>query len=681
MMTNRFGLWGLRHWIGIVTLLAGVGAQAAPLTWFPGPSLGSPRSGSATALGSGGANLLIGGDSPVVQELAATNSGWAYLPSFYSLAIAPGVVDNGDLLLVYGGSDGTSSTATVIGYSPSGDASQVLHPMSAARSAFGYAPDANGNAYAIGGVDDSGNPLSTAETYQPDTDTWAGIAPLPGARYRFAAVFDGTNHLYTFGGLTDAAGGIESATVLRYSTRSNNWTAVTPMPVATADSAAALGADGNIYVVGGIAGGSATNVVQVYSLASNAWRIATPLPEAVSGADLGRDSLGRLVVMGGLDANGTDLADVWRSQQLGVPDRAPTFTQYPVLTNGGYPMPYASSIGAAGNPQPTYLLVSGPAGMQVDPLSGAISWTPQADQIGTNAVTLRATNYAGFADWSFTIRVAPPPPTVPTNLTVVSVSENSATFSWAPESPLVGAVSYDGYERHVAYQGKGGSRAYYVLVSSNGPNPSITLGGLATGSTHTYAVAAVAASGMSAMSLDLTVTTASPQPPANLRVTGLTSTSITLAWDPPPGPVSAASYEVWGWANNGLSSAIYGMGITNTTLAITGLAPGSSHEWGVRAHDAAGYASGFAYGPTVLNPVPVAPLLGGAGRQPDGSFQLTVLEVGPVVQTVLIQATTNPADPAGWVQIGAVLPASAGFTFTDTNAANFPLRFYRVVSP
>jgi hypothetical protein len=83
----------------------------------------------------------------------------------------------------------------------------------------------------------------------------------------------------------------------------------------------------------------------------------------------------------------------------------------------------------------------------------------------------------------------------------------------------------------------------------------------------------------------------------------------------------------------------------------------------------------------VTNPVPVAPLLSGAARLSNGNFQFTVQERGPVVQTVVIQANTNPADPAGWVQLGSSLPAGSVFTFTDTNATQFKKRFYRALAP
>jgi hypothetical protein len=47
----------------------------------------------------------------------------------------------------------------------------------------------------------------------------------------------------------------------------------------------------------------------------------------------------------------------------------------------------------------------------------------------------------------------------------------------------------------------------------------------------------------------------------------------------------------------------------------------------------------------------------------------------------LIQATTNLSDPTGWVQIGSFLPNSSVLTFVDTNAAAYPRRFYRMLTP
>ena len=89
----------------------------------------------------------------------------------------------------------------------------------------------------------------------------------------------------------------------------------------------------------------------------------------------------------------------------------------------------------------------------------------------------------------------------------------------------------------------------------------------------------------------------------------------------------------------------YGTNFTGTTATITGLTPGTYEEWTVRAYDAGGNVSGFAPGIFVVNPVPTpasavcrSPLY-----RPPAAFQFTVQ--ASAVQTTLIQATTNLADP------------------------------------
>ncbi len=672
----------LRCLAGIVPLFVGAGLSAGTLTWFPGPSLDAPVSGAATIVISGGNNLLIGGDSydfSLPQSLAATNSSWTYLPALPGVRIAPGVVAGGDTITLYGGSDGTNSTSSVIGYSPSGDGTLTLASMSVARSDLGYAPDRNGDAYAIGGLDDTGQPLSSAERYSQDSTTWSAIASLPTALYSFPAVFDGTNHIYIFGGRTNTSSGPETATVLRYSVSANTWSAMAAMPTATAGSAAALGADGKIYVVGGVSGGVTTNVVQVYDPAANSWVISTPLPEGLTASAMGVDSLGRLIVMGGMDTNGNDVSDVWRSQQLGVAESVPTFTQYPG-TNGTYQTPYTSSISASGNPQPVYLVLSGPAGLQVDYYSGAITWTPQAEQVGSIPVTIRATNEAGFADWSFTITVPTPPPAIPANIHLVSATEYTLTFGWDPESPVVGPATFNIFIPHPYHspRGSGGGVNYQLIGSTTSTN--ITISNLTPNISYGYSLNATAPGGKSGYA-GVSGTTLGPQQPPNLRVMGITSTSISLAWDPSPGPVPITRYEIWGWIGGLLPTIEYGSNFTSTTATITGLTPGTYEEWTVRGYDAGGNVSGLAAGVYAVNPLPAAAQLSSATPSAGGGFQITASEGGTVLQTVVIQATTTPADPNSWVQIGSLLPTSNPFTFTDTNAAQYPMRFYRILAP
>jgi len=678
----------------ILATLAGLNCcrlpiSAAPLVWFPGPAVDPPFSGAATVTTSSLGNVLIGGDGfadyyyPLTypENLIATNLNWNYLPPLYSLNLAPGAVAAGGMIILYGGTDGTNSTSAATGYSPSGDTPQTFAPMSVPRSYLGYAPDGRGNAYAIGGLDDSGNPLASAERFSPESGpagTWSPIASLPVARYNFPAVFDHTNYIYIFGGYTDTISGVEISSVLRYSVSQNAWTNLAAMPVATAGSAAALGPDGKIYVVGGLSGGVPTNAVQVYDPAANSWTLSPPLPEALSGSVMGVDSLGRLIVMGGRDTNGNDVGNVWRSQQLGVADSAPLFTQYPA-TNGIYQNPSSSSISATGSPPPVYLLVSGPANMTVDYFGGTISWTPSGlNQIGTIPVTIAATNYAGSTNWTFTIKVPNPPPTVPTNLTVAGMTENSVTLSWAPEDPVAGPVTYSVAIPHPYHSPKGsGGGVNYQLVGST-TSTNFTISGLTPNVSYGYAVNATGPGGTSGYA-GIGVTTLGPQPPSNLRATGIASTSISLAWDPSPGPVPIARYGILGWIGGLFPTIGYGTNFTGTSATITGLTPGTYEEWSVVAYDAGGNVSGFAPGFYAVNPVPQPAALAAVAPPPvAGGFQFAVQ--ASAMETTLVQATANLGDPASWTTI-ATNPPGKIFTFTDTNASQFPARYYRVVSP
>ncbi len=122
--------------------------------------------------------------------------------------------------------------------------------------------------------------------------------------------------------------------------------------------------------------------------------------------------------------------------------------------------------------------------------------------------------------------------------------------------------------------------------------------------------------------------------------------------------------------------------ILGTSATITGLTPGKSHLWFVSGVDASGNGSpvGIVY-VVVVNPVPASPQLSGAASIENGVFQLSGSFGASGPQTVLIQATTDPTDPNSWVQIGSLTPSSSPFSFTDTNAGEFPVRYYRAVAP
>ncbi len=92
-----------------------------------------------------------------------------------------------------------------------------------------------------------------------------------------------------------------------------------------------------------------------------------------------------------------------------------------------------------------------------------------------------------------------------------------------------------------------------------------------------------------------------------------------------------------------------------------------------------GHAAAGMTGAVVVVGMTISPaVLTNAMRLPNGDFQFTVSSTAN--RTNIIQASTN-LTLSNWIPIGTTVPATNVFTFTDTNAAAFPIRFYRVAQP
>ncbi len=168
-------------------------------------------------------------------------------------------------------------------------------------------------------------------------------------------------------------------------------------------------------------------------------------------------------------------------------------------------------------------------------------------------------------------------PSAPTNLRVTSVTASSVSLAWNASTDNVGVTRYD-----VSRDG---------AVVGGGSATSFTVTGLASDTSFTFTVRARDAAGnVSAASNQVTARTQSggdtqaPTAPANLRAPMVTSTSVTLVWDPSTDNVGVTQYEV---LQNGAS--VGGGSLTN--LTVTGLAPATSYTFRVRARDAAGNVS------------------------------------------------------------------------------------------
>jgi hypothetical protein len=179
------------------------------------------------------------------------------------------------------------------------------------------------------------------------------------------------------------------------------------------------------------------------------------------------------------------------------------------------------------------------------------------------------------------------PPTTPTNVRVTGVTEDSITVSWKASTDNSGRIL-----RYVVWYGGGGS--YHP-----GNSTTKTITGLVPSHSLTVQVQAYDyAENASAKSAPVTGTTAPdttpPTTPGNLRVTGTTPSSVSLAWN--------GSTDRWGVVYTVLMDGELIGGTVDQAFRRRHLAPGSTHTFAIRARDNAGNLSPSSNSVTVTLP-------------------------------------------------------------------------------
>jgi Fibronectin type III domain len=145
--------------------------------------------------------------------------------------------------------------------------------------------------------------------------------------------------------------------------------------------------------------------------------------------------------------------------------------------------------------------------------------------------------------------------------------------------------------------------------------------------------------------------------------------SIILAWTPSLSP-NTAGYDIYYGVTNGIYTQMVNVGNV-TTATLSSLTGGTTYYFAVTAYNLFGVQSVLSNQASYALPATLTGLQIRAA--PAGMFTLTV--TGPIGQTNEILATQNFTV---WTVIGTVrLEAGGTFDFTDTNAANYPMRFYR----
>jgi hypothetical protein len=146
--------------------------------------------------------------------------------------------------------------------------------------------------------------------------------------------------------------------------------------------------------------------------------------------------------------------------------------------------------------------------------------------------------------------------------------------------------------------------------------------------------------------------------------------SVTLAWNPSTVPLVAGYNLYYGGASGVYTNVISAGSATNAT--ISGLIPGTAYFFATTAYSASGLESPFSS--EVLITVSTTPP--GVQLHVTSAKQFVLTVTGPVGHTYNILATQ---DFQTWKVIGTVtVGASGSSSFTDTNAASFSRRFYRI---
>ena len=127
------------------------------------------------------------------------------------------------------------------------------------------------------------------------------------------------------------------------------------------------------------------------------------------------------------------------------PSGPPLFTSTPNPTaNVLTPYQYTATAEDPDGSPPTYSVVSGPAGLSINPTTGVVTWSPVADEVGSQRVTLAVSDASGgvpgassgFAEQSYLVQVLPQAGDVPP-----VIDDNSTTFTAQLGTPFLHQVN------------------------------------------------------------------------------------------------------------------------------------------------------------------------------------------------------------------------------------------------
>lgn len=258
-------------------------------------------SGMAAARGGDGLIYAFGGCTTgyeiasYIQQYDPQTGRWALMSNHYSTspsqgpAIGSGGTEglDGRIYVIGGAKEGYCwgdfgpgrEIASGVLYDPTTDSVTWIPDMPTARAGLAVVTLANGNIFAIGGDVRTGSAnlfQSVVESYDPSTNTWSTKAPMPTPRFGLAAAVGADGRIYAIGGYT--YGGITD-TVEIYDPSTDSWTTGPSLQTPRAYLAAAVDHGGNIYAIGGYYGSKYVGTVEELTTARAS---PTPTPTATT---------------------------------------------------------------------------------------------------------------------------------------------------------------------------------------------------------------------------------------------------------------------------------------------------------------------------------------------------------------------------------------------------------------
>jgi fibronectin type 3 domain-containing protein len=215
---------------------------------------------------------------------------------------------------------------------------------------------------------------------------------------------------------------------------------------------------------------------------------------------------------------------------------------------------------------------------------------PDASQAAGAANQTGAFTSTGVAFTKMLVGVDKTPPSVPAVPAVSTVSGTGVTLAWTASTDNVGVAGYNIYRNG--------------LLVAQSANTTYADTGLTPGLTYSYTLSAFDAQGnaseqSSPLSV-LTIDTTPPTVPANLAVSGVTPTSVSLKWSPSTSPGGVSGYRVLKGSSVATLAII--ANVTGTTYTDSYATPSTSYYYAVESFNPIGVSSAPSAPVTTVTP-------------------------------------------------------------------------------